>query len=160
MKRVATILCILAAVAQPNRVLAEDTDLGAEAAVSKHISNHAEMLGGTESLKRRTSDPFDFDGLRAADVAAVYWISTDNDTTAFLAVFERIKNKWVLTHQVRLGGRGLRHIIGVRFAERQIHIECMEFAGHEPLSSPSLHVKLKASVKDGLLKLSRALRKE
>lgn len=155
MKWMATTLCILAVLALPARVHAEDPDSGAAAAVDRHIQQHAEALGGKESLERRLSEPFDFDGLRGADVAVVYWISVDNDTTAFLAVFESSNEAWSLTHQVRLGGRGLRHITGVTYSERLIGIECLEFAGHDPLSSPSLRVKIKASVSKGLLNLRR-----
>ncbi|MEM9348158.1 MAG: hypothetical protein AAGB26_16230 [Planctomycetota bacterium] len=160
MKWMATTLYALAILACSIRVGADGPDRGAAAAVEQHIQQHAEALGGEQPLRRRLSEPFDFDGLRESDVAVVYWIGVDNDTTAFLAVFESSNGAWSLTYQVRLGGRGLRHITGVEYSEHLISIECLEFAGHEPLSSPSLRVKIKASVRKGLLMLERELREE
>lgn len=113
-----------------------------------------------EALTRETSAPFDFDGLRETDIAVLYWIAKDNDTTAHLAVFEKNRKSWNLTHHVRLGGRGLRHITGVSFSERRIDIDCLEFEGGEPLSSPSLRVKITATFQKGLLHLERSLKKD
>jgi hypothetical protein len=124
--------------------------------IDQFIRHHAEAIRGEESGNRELSTPFDFDGLRGKDVAVVYWIAKDNDATAYLAIFEEDDNTWSLTHQVRLGGRGLRHITDVSYSKRAITIECLEFAGHEPLSSPSLKATITATVEKGLLDIKRS----
>lgn len=139
---------------------AENEGSEAGTAVEQFIRQQAKTIGGEEAGQRKLSEPFDFDGLRGTDIAVVYWIGKDNDTTAYLAVFENEDEAWSLTHHLRLGGRGLRHIENVSFSKRLVSIECLEFAGQEPLSSPSLRVTIAVKVKKGLLAIKRTQHEE
>ncbi len=139
---------------------AEEAGTSAKAAIDTFIKRQAKAIGGEESDGRQTSKLFDFDGLREPDVAVLYWISKDNDATAYLAVFESTGKTWSMTHQIRLGGRGLRQITNASFLDRCVSIECLEFSGQEPLSSPSLPVTITATVQNGLLDIKRTEQKD
>lgn len=154
-KFILTIACVLAIAAVSYNASNIHGDTDSAAGIEEFIRQHAEAIAGEEWGQRKQSKPFDFDHLRGEDVAVLYWIAKDNDSTAYLAVFETTGDSVSLTNQVRLGGRGLRHITDVSYSNRSIIIQCLEFAGHEPLSSPSLCVTITATMKKGLLDIKR-----
>jgi hypothetical protein len=118
--------------------------------LTAHIANQARELEGSEIADARQVVRSDLDGDGQDELVVVYFIAGPfghNDVSACLAVFKRHDDqRYYLIHTSYIGNRGWRHIERVKKDKGVVLVEALEFAGGEPLSSPSVKVVLEVAM--------------